>query len=136
MKKYLLDTSPLTAHLFGRRRAVQTITPWIDAHEVATSIVVYGEVVEYLKSSPDFSKRLDDLRTQLQEIRPYALTYAIMERYADIRRQMRAPHGTGLIGDVDTLIAATALERNLIVVTRDAHFQRVPGLTVLTLSAG
>jgi len=98
--------------------------------------VVYGEVVEYLKSFPDYPQRLQSLRAQLQEIRPYALTYAIMERYADIRRQMRVPYGTGLIGDVDTLIAATALERNLIVVTRDAHFQRVPGLQVMTLIYG
>lgn len=136
MKTYLLDTSPLTAHLFGRRRAVEAITPWIEAHEVATSIVVYGEIAEYLKSFPDFPRRLHDLRAQLQEIRPYALTYAIMERYADIRRSMRAPHGPGLIGDVDTLIAATALEQDLIVVTRDAHFQRVPGLQVMILTSG
>lgn len=46
---------------------------------------------------------------------------------------MRAPYGTGLIGDIDTLIAATALERNLTVVTIDADFQRVPGLNVLLL---
>ena len=32
----------------------------------------------------------------------------IMEQYADFRRAMRPPQGTGLIGDVDTLIAATA----------------------------
>ncbi len=43
---------------------------------------------------------------------------------------MRPPSGPGLIGDIDTLVAATALERNLIVVTMDADFQRVPGLTV------
>ena len=64
---------------------------------------------------------------------PYFLTYAIVERYADIRRAMRAPHGPGLIGDVDTLIAATALERNLTVVTLDQDFTRVPGLHVQLL---
>lgn len=46
---------------------------------------------------------------------------------------MRAPHGPGLIGDVDTLIAATALERNLTVVTLDQDFTRVPGLRVQLL---
>ena len=48
---------------------------------------------------------------------------------------MRPPHGPGLIGDIDTLIAATALERNLTVVTKDAHFQRVTGLNVIILSS-
>ena len=69
---------------------------------MATSILVYAEVIEYLKALPDFLLRRSQLRRQLQEIRPYFLTYAIVERYADIRRSMRKPHGTGLIGDVDT----------------------------------
>lgn len=38
-----------------------------------------------------------------------------------------------MIGDIDTLIAATALERNLTVVTADADFQRIPGLNVMIL---
>ena len=48
-----------------------------------------------------------------------------------IRRSLRKPQ---LIGDIDTLIAATALERNLTVVTIDMDFQRVPGLQVMLLS--
>jgi predicted nucleic acid-binding protein len=39
-----------------------------------------------------------------------------------------------MIGDVDTLIAATALERNLTVVTLDQDYQRVPGLGVHLLT--
>lgn len=35
-----------------------------------------------------------------------------------------------LIGNMDTLIAVTALARDLTLVTSDRHFQRVPGLTV------
>lgn len=34
------------------------------------------------------------------------------------------PHGLGLIGDVDTLIAATALEHWLTIVTLDGDFAR------------
>jgi predicted nucleic acid-binding protein len=39
-----------------------------------------------------------------------------------------------LIGDIDTLIGATTLERNLTVVTIDTDFQRVPHLKVILLS--
>jgi predicted nucleic acid-binding protein len=46
----------------------------------------------------------------LREIYPYFLTYPILERYAAIRRQLRPPYGKDLIGDMDTLIAATAQE--------------------------
>jgi len=56
-----------------------------------------------------------------------------MERYADIRRQQRPPHGPGLIGDIDTVIAATALTHDLELVTTDRDFLRVPGLRVLLL---
>ncbi len=100
MRRYLIDTTSLTALLAARPAAVSLMTPWIQSHELATSILVYGEVIEHLKG---------------------------------IRRALRPPHGKGLIGDIDTLIAATALERRLTVVTTDTDFQRVAGLSVLLL---
>jgi predicted nucleic acid-binding protein len=130
MKRYLVDTSLVAAGLMNRPAAVTLLRPWITQREAATSILVYGEVVEYIRSFPDFTVRHRQLRELLQEGSPYFLTYGIMVRYAELRRQMRPPHGLGLIGDVDTLIAATALERNLAIVTTDADFQRVPGLPV------
>ncbi len=134
MRKYLLDATPMAAFLNRRQAAIDLISPWIDAHEVATSILVYGEVIEYIKGLPAFPARQAQLKTLLREIYPYFLTYSILERYADIRRSLRRPHGPGLIGDVDTLIAATALDRGLTVVTTDGDFQRVPGLEVLMVS--
>jgi tRNA(fMet)-specific endonuclease VapC len=134
MRRYLLDTSPLAALLLARPAAVALITPWMERHEAATSILVYAEVVEYIKGRSDFSTRHAHLRTLLGEVYPYFLTYRILERYADLRRSLRRPYGPGLIGDIDTLIAATALERNLTVVTIDTDFQRVPNLRVILLS--
>src|SRR6266852_4343255 len=128
MKKYLLDTSPLAAYLQRREPAVSLIRPFIARHEVATSIIVYAEVTEYIKGLPNFAHRQDELRQLLREIYPYFLTYPILERYADLRRRLRPPYGNGLIGDMDTLIAATAQERNLTIVTADHDFERVPHL--------
>jgi predicted nucleic acid-binding protein len=133
MRQYLLDSAPLAGYLHGRAHFVELITPLIQKHQAATSIMVYAEVVEYLKGLPDFAQRKKQLHMLLREVYPYFLTYAILERFADIRRAMRRPHGSGLIGDVDTLIAATALERNLTVVTVDHDFKRVPGLSVRLL---
>lgn len=130
MKRYLLDTAPLAGLLVGRPAVVERITPWLAAREAATSILVYAEIVEYLKGKQDYEKYYEALRSLLNEVYPYFLTYPILERYADIRRSLRPPHGPGLIGDIDTLIAATALDQNLIVVTTDTDFQRVPGLQV------
>ncbi len=136
MKRYLLDTNILGAGLFQRPSATAMLTPWITHREAATSILVYGELIEYIKGRQDFSRHQRDLRDLLREVTPYFLTYNIMEHYADIRRQLRPPHGPGLIGDVDTLIAATALERNLTLVTTDSDFERISELKVIVIPRG
>jgi predicted nucleic acid-binding protein len=134
MRQYLLDSTLVAAYLNGRKAAVDLITPWIINREAATSILVYGEVTEHLKGLSDFPSRHDDLRQLLNEVYPFFLTYAILERYADIRRLLRPPYGPGLIGDIDTLIAATALEFNLTIVTTDSDFERVPDLKVMRVT--
>ena len=123
--RYLLDANILAGVLLGRQGAVTLADPWITDQEAATSILVYGEVVEYAMGFADYPRRLAQLQALLQDIFVYPVTYAIMERYAALRRAMRA---SGLIGDVDTLIAATAIEQGLTLVTTDTHFKRVPGL--------
>jgi predicted nucleic acid-binding protein len=77
---------------------------------VATSILAYPEVVAYIKDFADAQRRYPQLRTLLGQVYPYFLTYPILERYTDLCRSLRKPHGKGLIGDIDTPIAATALE--------------------------
>jgi tRNA(fMet)-specific endonuclease VapC len=126
MKRYLLDTSLLAAYLHNRAKAIRLMTPWVKHDEVATSILVYGEVIEYLKGLPNFADKYAKLHRILDEIPPYPLTYPILERYADIRRTLRPQHND--IGDIDTLIAATALEEHLTLVTIDRDFERVPEL--------
>lgn len=134
MRQYLLDSTPLAAYLHGRQVAVDLLSPWIARREAATSILVYAEITEYIKGLADFPRHHAQLRRLLGEVYPYFLTYSLLDRYADLRRQLRPPHGPGLIGDIDTLIAATALERNLIVVTTDSDFERVPQLQVMLMT--
>src|SRR5258706_9689745 len=128
MKRYLLDTSLVAAFLHARPNAVTLITPWVKNGEAATSLLVYGEVVEYLKGLVHYQKYLVRLQRlfDLQQITPYPLTFTILERFADIRRTLRPLHQE--IGDIDTLIAATALEYDLTLVTIDRDFERVSNL--------
>jgi predicted nucleic acid-binding protein len=134
VRRFLLDTTPIAAYLNDRPAAVQLIRPWVEQREVATSILDYAEVVEYIKSFSDFELRHMQLRRLLRDIYPYFLTYSILERYADIRRQLRPPYGPGLIGDMDTLIAATAIQQGLTLVTVDSDFERVPNLDLMLIS--
>ena len=97
-------------------------------------MVIYGEITEYVKGLAGYTRYRAALRRLLVQVHPYPLSYAILERYADLRRAMRS---SGLIGDIDTLIAATALEHRLTLVTTDNDFTRVPDLLhyVLPLNA-
>ena len=133
MTRYLLDTAPLAAFLLGRPAAVNRLQPWLDRDEAAKSILVYGEIIEYLAGLPRFLERQVHLRRLLRVVTPLFLTYSVLERYALLRRDLRPPRGPGLIGDIDALIAATALERGLILVTIDGDFARVPELPVILL---
>jgi len=133
MRQYLLDTNILSAYIRGRSKVLVLAQSWVYDGEATTSIIVYGEIVKYLKSLPDYTKREADLRALLRKVHPYELNYALLERYADMRRAMRPPYGPGLIGDMDTLIAVTALHYRLTMVTTDSDFKRVLGLSLMLL---
>jgi predicted nucleic acid-binding protein len=94
-------------------------------------MLVYGEAIEHFRTQSDFRRNRDGLRALLQTVTPLRVTYSVMERYADLRLALR-PRGE-LIGDVDTLLAATALEHGLTLVTLDGHFARVPSLALMCL---
>jgi hypothetical protein len=70
MRRYLLDTGPLGAYLQGRQPAVELIVPWIRRGEAATSILVYGELIEYIKSLQDYPTKYLGLRDLLGAIYP------------------------------------------------------------------
>lgn len=131
MRQYLLDTNILGAYLLGRQGALSIAQTWVNDNNASTSFVVYGELIEYIRSFPNFTTHRATLRTLLRKVYPYPLTYALLEQYADLRRALRPPHGPGLIGDIDTLIAATALQYKLTLVTTDSDFMRVPDLSLL-----
>lgn len=131
MIRYLLDAGPLSGYLLGHRRATTLMTPWIANKEVATSDLSYAEVYEFIRDFPDFAARhMQLVSLVLGPIPTLSLNFPILHRYADIRRYLR-PRDQ-LIGDIDTLVAATALEVGLSVVTNnERHFKIVPGLNVI-----
>lgn len=134
MSRYLLDTGPLMALLLARPGAVELMQPWLRRQEAVTSMLVCGEAFEYLAGRADANVQRQALVTLLKGVVPRMPGLKVMNRYAELRRQMRPPHGSGLIGDIDTVIAATALQLDVIFVTMDGDFARVPGLKVMQLA--
>lgn len=125
MGKYLVDTTVLIDHLRGRK----TATDFIDKTErLKTSFVVIGELFQGLKNKQEL-KRVEKL-VSLFEIgwgQEKVMILAI-----DLLKQHSLKQGIGLI---DSMIAATALMNDLILVTDNVkHFKFIKGLKVKKLS--
>ena len=133
MKKYLVDSGVLAAYLKGRKTAINLLTSWLHNEEATTSILVCRDILEYFAAFNQFERYERALQDLLTDITAYEVTYQAVSLYAHLRRALRAPHGPGLIGDIDTLIAATALQHGLTIVTADSDFQRIPQLQVLLI---
>lgn len=125
---YLLDSDVVADWLRGRADAVHLVSMLHD-QGLAISLITYGEIYEgiYFSRDPRASEQVFVQFLRSVEVLP--LTRRIMQRFARVRGELRR---TGLIiGDFDLLIAATAIQHNLTVVTRNVrHFQRIPGLAL------
>jgi predicted nucleic acid-binding protein len=131
VRSHLIDTSILCEVLLRRDSTTAFVRQLILSNTAATSIVVAGEALERVMGRNDYVLLRQQLVQLLNVVYPYSIDLAIMERYASIRRTLRPPYGPGLIGDIDSLIAATAIEHGLTLVTMDGDFARVPGLDLL-----
>lgn len=85
---YLLDTGVLTAYLQQRPAIKALVDPWVQQGQATTSLLVYGEIVEYFHSLPNAPLRINQLRALVQVLGAHSLTLAIEDRYATIRRAL------------------------------------------------
>ncbi len=122
----LLDTSVVIAHLRGQIDVLSLTAP---AEPLFVPLVALGELYKGAEKSarPAHNRRLVDDFLQMA-----ALLYpdtATAESYAKAAVALEA-RGQ-VIPENDLWIAAVALECDLPLATRDAHFDRVDGLNVI-----
>jgi tRNA(fMet)-specific endonuclease VapC len=129
MSSYLVDTDWIVDCLTGQQPAIDTLMN-LAPQGLAVSLISYGELYEgaYYARNPE--EALEKLTTFLEGKDILPLTAPIMERFAVIRGQLSKPVRKQ-VGDMDLLIAATAIHYNLTLVTRNLRdFRRVPGLDI------
>jgi tRNA(fMet)-specific endonuclease VapC len=125
---YLVDTDYVVDWLKGRPAAIQLLTT-LHHDDLAISHMSYGEIYEGIEYGRDRTAAERGFRQFLRGVTVLPTTHAIMRRFAQVRGQLRAQGQ--LIGDMDLLIAATALATNRTLVTRNQrHFARVPELRI------
>lgn len=128
----LLDSDTLSEIIKGRDLSVQShAQAYLDLHQrFQFSIVTRFEILRGLKAKDAFRQAtLFNARCRMSTVLP--LTDDVVVLAADIYGHLKKKGK--LIGDADILIAATALVRDLQLITGNLeHFSRVPDLRIGT----
>jgi tRNA(fMet)-specific endonuclease VapC len=123
---YLVDSDWLIDAIAGRPAATVSLAQ-LSAEGLAVSIIAVAEVYEGAFSAADPAASLAIFRGFLDGYSILPLTDSIAARFGRLRAALRRQGR--LIPDMDLLIAATALEEDLTLVTRNfRHFERIAAL--------
>lgn len=129
MSEYLIDTDWIIQVLHGNVEATQTLED-LAVRGLAVSLITYGELYQGAYYARDPEQALSLLRDVLDGKETLPLTEAIMERFAIVRGQLTR-NQRQQVGDMDLLIAATALEYDLTLVTFNVRdYRLVPDLAL------
>ncbi len=128
--KVLVDTDILSFYFKKSPKVISEAQNYLKHNQLFTfSIITRFEILRGMK--------VKNAASQLKFFNMFCLNNEIIEltdniivRAADIYADL---YKSGqIIGDADILIAATAIENNLAIVTNnESHFNRITGLTVL-----
>ena len=119
----ILDTNALSAWAEGDPACRE---PFLSAERIVVPVVVLGEYLFGIRQSR-FRQRYEAwLSLHLPSAELYPVTPKAAGMYADARLWLKAK-GTPIPSN-DLWIAATALERDMPVLSKDAHFDLVPGV--------
>lgn len=119
---------PDTNILIPALRKDQAILQQLGTVAIALSVIVLGEVYHGAYASRRSAQELADLATFVGQCTIVACDAGTAQYYGQIRLALRQA-GTP-IPENDIWIAATALQYGVPLITRDAHFGYVPGLTI------
>ena len=124
---YLLDTNTLSAAINQNQDViVQVETAFANGHTLAISLITYFEIERGLEI-PKYRTKNTRFKAWLIRLEILEMTINTMDVAARIWQQLRAK---GLIlEDADTVIAATAICEDAVLVTDNTeHFARIPHL--------
>ncbi|MDP1722261.1 MAG: type II toxin-antitoxin system VapC family toxin [Candidatus Gottesmanbacteria bacterium] len=120
MINYLVDTSVCVAHIRGDNLAFQ----FLKQFSPSLSAVTHAELIQGCENNRD----LRAVHAILRDLHEFSFTETITKQALSLFEKYRLSHG---IQFFDTLIAATAREYELTLVTHNIkHFSFIPGLTV------
>jgi hypothetical protein len=128
LTEYLIETSAWVAFFRGDRQAVARIDPLLAEGAAAISGPIYAEVL----SGAPTRAAVDHLRTLLRSLRWLPDPPAFWERIAEARFHLARQGYQASIADL--MIAVTACETGLVLLTRDRDFEHIARVLPLAIS--
>jgi tRNA(fMet)-specific endonuclease VapC len=122
--KFLLDTNIVIALFANEAKVLQNLQ---GATDVFLSIIVLGELYYGANHSAKVAQNVATINSLSARVALLPCDLITSQFYGDVKNDLRSKGQP--IPENDIWIAATALQHNLTLVTRDSHFQNVTGLT-------
>jgi tRNA(fMet)-specific endonuclease VapC len=129
---YLVDTDVLIDRLAGEQQATQLLDRLAD-DGIAISIVTYMEVYQGVLRTPDREAAERQLDDGLSSIPVLPLSRSVARRCAGLRETLKSERKRVNQRALDLIIAATAIEYQLTLVTRNLNdYADIAGLVLYT----
>jgi len=127
----LIDTDWVIHHLNGRADIIQRLQA-LQPEGLGLSVVALAELYEGVYYSRDPEQSEHKLNGFLESVTLVGIDEETSKIFGRERGRLRA--AGMLIGDMDLLLAATALQYNLVLLTNNrSHFERIEGLRIESL---
>ena len=124
--RYLIDTNWVIHHLNGRLDISQRLQA-LHPEGLGLSVIVLAELYEGIYYSRDTEQSEQKLNDFLESVILVSMDEETAKIFGRERGRLRA--ADMMIGDMDLLIAATALQYDLTLLTNNRnHFERIEGL--------
>ena len=126
---YLIDSDWVIDYLAGVPEALELLDRLAD-ERIAISIVTYMEVYQGVERSDEPKEAERQLASFLESVPLLPISPSVARRCAGLRETLRRQGRRVNNRALDLLIAATAIEHNLTLVSRNVRdYADVPGLT-------
>ena len=127
-----LDTTFLVDLVRAKPEAERKLLHYLEGDErITTTPVNAAELFDGAYSTRSRRTEAERVGGLLEHLELLELSLAVCEKYGRLVNDLKAKGSP--IGDLDTLVASTAIVHRQVLLTRNkAHFERVPGLVVET----
>lgn len=121
--KYLLDSNIVIDVFRGNEEAIARIS---QIENIYLPVIVLGELYFGANKSNQLQRRLAEIERLMKVVTVLNITPSTAKVYGIIKEQLRAKGRP--IPENDIWIAAIAIENDMILLTRDEHFDYVDGI--------